>query len=70
MTMRQTTFYYRGCWEEVGHATENLQDMDQDDRITTIRECIDYIPIVDMKADCYMEIAGIQEDLQFNQVSI
>ncbi|XP_053374407.1 uncharacterized protein LOC123532262 [Mercenaria mercenaria] len=47
----------RGCWEEIGKATESLPKMDEEDRIITIRECIDFIPIIDMKADCYLEIA-------------
>ncbi|XP_060603257.1 uncharacterized protein LOC132756257 [Ruditapes philippinarum] len=47
----------RGCWEEIGNATESLKETDEEDRIVTIRECIDFIPTNDMKAECFLAIA-------------
>ncbi|XP_060592614.1 uncharacterized protein LOC132747295 [Ruditapes philippinarum] len=47
----------RSCWEEIGKATESLKALDVEDRIITIRECIDFIPVIDMKAECFLAIA-------------
>ena len=46
---------------------EDLPDSERNERVITIQEFIDYLPIHDMKADCFMEIAGTEKQRILNE---